>query len=111
MATSIQRLGGLTMAATHDPMKYTAKARKAFAASFLEQVDPDGSLRRKNPKEAERRAEAARKLHYVRIAFESVKARARKKRNAATSTAARVRTSTHPENKEVRHAATTAHPT
>ncbi len=83
MATSIQRLGGLTMAATHDPMKYTAKARKAFAASFLEQVDPDGSLRKKNPKEAQRRAEAARKLHYARLAFKSVQARAAKKKRSA----------------------------
>ena len=76
----VARLGGLTVAATHDPVKYTAKARKAFQSKFLEQVDPDGSLRKRNPKEAGRRADAARRLFYARIAFESVKARAAKKK-------------------------------
>jgi hypothetical protein len=77
---SKQRLGGLALAATRDPMEYTAKARATFEQKFLEQVDPDGSLRRKNPKEAARRATAARKLFYTRLAFQSVKTRAAKKK-------------------------------
>jgi hypothetical protein len=79
---SKQRLGGLALAAKHDPMEYTAKARQVFKDKFQDQVDPDGSLRKTNPKEARRRAEAARKLHYARLAYASVKARAAKKRRA-----------------------------
>jgi hypothetical protein len=71
MATTKQQLGGLALAAAHDPMKYTAKARKVFADSFMEQVDPDGSLRKKNPKEAERRAKAARSLYYAKLSFKA----------------------------------------
>jgi hypothetical protein len=73
--SSKQRLGGLAVAAKYDPLEYTAKARRIFHESFLEQVDPDGELRRSNPKEAERRAEAARKFHYARMAFNRAKAR------------------------------------
>lgn len=86
------RLGGLTLAATHDPTKYTAKARLAFKQKFLEQVDPDGSLREKNPKEAARRADAARRLFYARIAFKSVQARAAKKKTARGTTHLTVKT-------------------
>lgn len=50
----------------------TAKARKAFADSFTKQVDPDGTL---DPAERERRAEAARKAHYTRLALKSAQAR------------------------------------
>jgi hypothetical protein len=80
MSTSKQRLGGLALAATHDPLVYTAKARRTFQQKFLDEVDPDGSLRKKNPKEAARRADAARRLFYARIAFKSVQARAAKKK-------------------------------
>lgn len=79
MPQSKQRLGGLAVAARYDPMDYTAKARRIFLASFMEQVDPDGELRRTNPEEAERRATAARKFHMARLAFNRERNRARKK--------------------------------
>ena len=57
------RLGGLTTAARYSPDEITAPARAAFAASFI----PD------NPElsdaERERRAKAARRLHYMRMAL------------------------------------------
>jgi hypothetical protein len=96
-----QRLGGLALSATHDPLEYTAAARQVFKDSFLEKVDPDGSLRKRNPREAARRAEAARKLHYASLAYKSVAARRRKeKKNGAVDDQRRRR--------EVRNAATTA---
>jgi hypothetical protein len=83
MAPSKQRLGGLALAATHDPNEYTRAARKALADSFMEKVDPDGKLRKKNPAEAERRAKAAKTLHYARLAFLAAKARKAKKARVA----------------------------
>ena len=84
---NIQRLGGLAVAAKHDPLVYTAKARQVFKERFLDEVDPDGSLRKKNPKEAQRRAEAARKLFYARIAYASVKSRAAKRKRTRKAVA------------------------
>jgi len=55
------RLGGLARSAMYDGREMTAKARQAARDRFLEQVDPAGELRRKDPAEAARRAEAARK--------------------------------------------------
>ena len=66
------RIGGLSLAAQRDPREYTAPARKAFLASFLDQVDPDRSL---PEQERLRRAAAARKLHFTRLALKSVRAR------------------------------------
>jgi len=96
-----QRLGGLAQAAQHDPLVYTSRARQVFKEKFLDDVDPDGSLRKKNPKEAARRAEAARKLFYARIAYESVKARAAKKTNRHRGQAVAI------VKKEVKHRAIT----
>ena len=76
------RIGGLAVAALYDPKVYTATARRVFLAGFMTQVDPDGELRRTNPKEAERRAEAAKKLHMARLAFNREKA---KKQRRATA--------------------------
>ena len=47
---------------------------------FLAEVDPDGSLQRANPVEAQRRADAARRLYFVRLAYKSAVARARRSR-------------------------------
>jgi hypothetical protein len=80
MAVSKQRLGGLALAAMHDARVYTKKARAAFKRKFLDEVDPTGQLRKKDPKEAERRADAARRLFYARIAYKGVAARAAKKK-------------------------------
>jgi len=73
------RLGAHVRSSRYSGLEVTAVARKTFRDSFLEQVDPDGSLRKTDRAEAERRAEAARKAHYVRLAIASVKARAAKK--------------------------------
>ena len=57
------RLGGLTTAARYSPDAITAPARAAFAQSFIPD-DPDIS-----DAERERRAKAARRLHYARLAL------------------------------------------
>lgn len=66
------RLAAHAMHAQHDSRATSAKARAAFAKSFLDQVDPDRIL-----PEAERlrRAESARSAHFSRLAFASSKAR------------------------------------
>ena len=66
------RLGAYSLHAKHDPRKTTAKARKTFLDSFLDQVDPDRAL---PERERLRRAESARKAHFTRLAYLSAKAR------------------------------------
>lgn len=65
---------------TTDPVAGTAKARAAFLAKFVSDVDPNHEL-----PEAERlrRAEHARSAHFARLALASAKAR-RAKRKAAS---------------------------
>jgi hypothetical protein len=69
---SIAALGGLARSAKYDGVEMTAAARSTYRASFIDRVDPDRVL-----PEAERlrRAEAARRLHFARMAYESAKAR------------------------------------
>ena len=55
----------------------TAPARAAFMGRFEIAVDPDGIL---PPAERARRAEAARKLYFAKLALKSAKARARNKK-------------------------------
>ena len=55
----------------------TAPARAAFLGRFEREVDPDGVL---TVSERLRRALAARKLHFARLALASAKARARNKK-------------------------------
>lgn len=69
------RIGGLALAAQRDPRQYTAAARAAFLGRFEREVDPDGSL---PPAERRRRAEAAKKLHFARLALRSAQSRRRK---------------------------------
>lgn len=72
------RLGGLALAASCDPREYTATARAAFLQRFEAEVDPRGIL---PEPERLRRAEAARKGYFVRLALRSAVARrARAKR-------------------------------
>ena len=66
------RLGRLTTAARHDPKHYTAPAREAFAKRFENEVDPDRAL---PDAERQRRAAAARKAYFTRLALKSAKAR------------------------------------
>ncbi len=69
------RIGGYVTAARHDSREQTAKARQVFRDRFLIEVDPDGTL---SVEERTRRAEAARKAHYARMAAHSVASRARR---------------------------------
>lgn len=73
------RLGGLTTAARHDPLDYTAAARAKCPGSlgyFERQVDPDRELQ---PAERERRAKAAQKAHFTRLGLKSAQARRRRR--------------------------------
>lgn len=75
------RIGGLALAAQRDPREYTAAARAASPGCqgyWEKKIDPDGELK---PAERARRAEAARRLHFVQLGYASVKARRRRRRN------------------------------
>jgi len=73
----ICRLGGLGTASKYDPLVYTRKARDNSPGSlayWLKRVDPDEEL---PAPERERRAIAAKKAHFLRLAELSVAARRR----------------------------------
>lgn len=57
---------------TSDPSARTAPARAAANNRFERQVDPDGTL---PPEQRARRADAARKAFFTRLALASAKAR------------------------------------
>lgn len=61
-----------------DPAAHTLPARTKFLERFEREVDPDGLL---EPAERARRAEHARKAHFLRMALKS--AQARRKAGAA----------------------------
>ncbi len=79
------RIGAYTLHATHDPKQTTAKARASFLAKFEREVDPDGVL-----PEAERlrRAEAAKRAHFARMALKSARKRGRAKAKGPDQTEA-----------------------
>jgi hypothetical protein len=54
----------------------TGPARRKFMERFLREVDPDGVL---PEAERRRRAEAAKKAHFARLALKSAKSRAKKR--------------------------------
>lgn len=66
------RIGGLALASQRDPNEYTAKARASFLERFERDVDPKGIL---SPEERQRRAQAARKAHFARLALKSAQSR------------------------------------
>ena len=70
-------------ARTDDRAARLAPARRAFADSFADKVDPDHKL---PPAERARRAESARKAHYQRLALKSAQARRRKRELAEDTT-------------------------
>jgi hypothetical protein len=74
------RMGGLATSSRHDTRKTTARARAVFRSSFEREVDPEGVL---TPAERARRAEAARKLHYTKLAH--LAAKKRREKSAARS--------------------------
>jgi hypothetical protein len=68
------KLAAYTLHSKVDSTKHTEPARAAFLARFEKQVDPDNEL---PEAERARRAEAARKAHFTRLAYLSAKARAK----------------------------------
>jgi len=66
------RLGAYAMHAKHDVQRTSAAGREAFLAKFEHQVDPDGSL---PEDERTRRAIAARRAYFARLALASSRAR------------------------------------
>lgn len=69
------RIGGLALASQRDPREYTSAARQAFLNRFEREVDPHQTLALE---ERARRAEAARRLYFTRLALKSAKARRRR---------------------------------
>lgn len=70
------RIGAYVAHSRHDTRDLTAKARQTFLDTFEQQVDPEGTL---PESERRRRAEAARRAHMARLAYESVKVRRARK--------------------------------
>ena len=60
------RMGAYVVHARYDPRQTTAPARAAFLKRFLDEVDPDRVL---PEPERLRRAAAARKAYFTRLAF------------------------------------------
>jgi hypothetical protein len=72
------RLGGLAVKA--QGKVNTATARQAFRDRFLDEVDPERVLPEKERLE---RAAAAYKLHFARMNYLAIKAKARRRMKAA----------------------------
>lgn len=71
------RLGAYTTHSRHDVRETTKAARSAFLLRFEREVDPEGTL---PLAERQRRAEAARKAYFVRLALSSARARSKRAR-------------------------------
>jgi len=74
------RLGAYTQQATYDTRETTRAARNAFNQRFIQQVDPDGTL---SKRERTRRALAARRAYFAGLALRSAIARGNKKRSGS----------------------------
>jgi hypothetical protein len=72
------RIGAYAMHARNDPRQTTASARAAFLERFVREVDPHRSLA---APERHRRAEAARKAYFSRLAYASARRRNRRRRS------------------------------
>jgi hypothetical protein len=66
------RMAAYMLHARYDPRETTKAARRAFNRRFVDQVDPDGRL---PERERQRRAEAARRAYFVRLAYLSARRR------------------------------------
>ncbi len=66
------RLGAYALHAQYDVQETTRAGRAAFMARFEREVDPEGKL---TADERARRAEAAKKAYFTRLALKSAKAR------------------------------------
>jgi hypothetical protein len=72
------RIGAYLMHARNDPRDTTRAARAAFAQRFMDQVDPH---RRLPEPERLRRAEAARRAHFTRLAYLAARRRRQLRRS------------------------------
>ena len=70
------RMGAYVVHARYDPRQTTAPARAAFLKRFLDEVDPDRVL---PEPERLRRAAAARKAYFTRLAFLASRRRRQRK--------------------------------
>lgn len=68
-------MAAYSLHAKRDPKVTTEAARRAFLDRFDHEVDPDGSL---PADERARRAEAARRAYFTRLALRSSQARRRR---------------------------------
>ena len=68
------RIGAYRLHATHDPRETTRAAREQFLKRFEQEVDPESEL---PVGERQRRALAARKAYFARLAYRSAIARGR----------------------------------
>jgi hypothetical protein len=66
------RMAAYMLHARYDPRETTKAARVAFNQRFLDQVDPD---RRLPDHERHRRADAARRAYFTRLAYLSARKR------------------------------------
>ena len=71
------RMVAYMLHARYDPRETTKPARRAFNQRFLDQVDPD---RRLTDHERHRRADAARRAYFTRLAYLSARSRRRARR-------------------------------
>lgn len=88
------KIGGYALAASADPMEYTAAARQRFHDSFTDKARAEAQARGEqvSERDIERRGEALRRAHYTRLSLRSVQVRTRqrasKEKVAAVPTAA-----------------------
>lgn len=66
------RIAAYSLHSQVDSREHTKPARKAFLERFYNEVDPNREL---SEAERERRAEAARKAYFTRLAYKSARAR------------------------------------
>ena len=78
------RMAAYMLHARYDPRETTKPARRAFNKRFLDQVDPD---RRLPERERQRRAEAARRAYFTRLAYLSARSRRQARRRPSTEPA------------------------
>ena len=71
------RVGAYALHAQRDARETTDAARATFLARFEREVDPAGAL---EPAERTRRAAAARRAYFTRLALSSARARGRRRR-------------------------------
>ena len=70
------RIGAYSLHSQHDSRELTKNARDAFNRRFVDEVDPDRVL---TETERSRRAAAARKAYFSRLALRSAQARRQRK--------------------------------